>query len=179
MTLATSVGVDEISLRIPKAAVKPLSILISKLIYKSIDSGVFPDDLKVARVSPKSGDRTDLGNYRPISVLPTVSKLYERVVHRQLSNYLDKYSLLSNCQFGCRKHHSTDTCCLAMLDKMYKKIDKGCLSGVVFRDLKKTFDTVDHTVLLRKLSSISVSDDSLMWFESYLLSRKQTTKVEG
>ena len=174
-------GVDGLSPRILKAAMKPLSILISRLINKSIDRGVFPDDLKVARVSPvfKSGDRTDPGNYRPISVLPAVSKLYERVVHGQLTNYLDKYSLLSNCQFRFRKHHSTETCCLAMLDKMYKKIDKGCLGGVVLLDLKKAFDTVDHAVLLRKLSSIGVSDESLRWFASYLQGRKQSTKVEG
>ena len=66
-----------------------------------------------------------------------------------------------------------------MLDKMYKKLDEGCLGGVVFLDLKKAFDTVNHSVLLRKLSSIGVSDDSLKWFESYLMDRKQSTKVEG
>ena len=79
LSLATSIGTDRISPRILKAAVTPLLILLCKLVNKSLNKGVFPDDLKVARVSPiyKSGDRTDPGNYRPISVLPTVSKIYE------------------------------------------------------------------------------------------------------
>ena len=125
LSLASAIGNDGISPRVLKSAVKPLSILISELFNKSIISGIFPDDLKVARVSPthKSGDRTDPGNYQLISVLPTISKLFERMAHRQLTHYLEKYSLLSNSQFGFRRHHSTETCCLAMLDKIYKKLD--------------------------------------------------------
>ncbi len=113
---------------------------------KLLNKGVFPNALKIARVSPifKAGDRTDPGNYRPISVLPTVSKINERIVHLQLVNYIDKYSLLPNSQFGFRRYHSTKTCCLTMLDKMYEKMDQGCLSGVVFLDLKKAFDTESH-----------------------------------
>ncbi len=178
---ATAVGVDGISPRVLKSAVKPLSIIISKLINKSLDTGVFPDGLKIARVSPvfKTGDRTDPGNYRPISVLPTISKLYERVAHQQLSNYLNKCSIVSNSQFGFRKHHSTESCCLAMLDKMYKQLDEGCLGGVVFLDLKKAFDTVDHSILLRKLKSLGVSDLCEKWFHSYLHERMQRTKVDG
>ena len=178
---ATAIGVDGISPRILRAALKPLSIIISKLINRSMDSGVFPDGLKVARVSPifKSGDRTDPGNYRPISVLPSISKIYERVVHTQLVNYIDKYSLLSNSQFGFRKNHSTETCCLSMLDKMYEKLDQGCLSGVVFLDLEKAFDTVNHHVLLRKLILLGVSDLSIRWFESYLIGCKQMTKIDN
>ncbi len=177
---ATAVGIDGISPRILKAALTPLSIIISRLINKSLDTGVFPDALKVAKVSPiyKSGDRTDPGNYRPISVLPAVSKLFERIVHTQLSDYLDKYSLLSDCQFGFRKNHSTETCCLSMLDKMYRQLDQGRVGGVVFLDLKKAFDTVDHAILLRKLSSIGVSNQSIKWFESYLCNRQQVIKID-
>ena len=92
LSLATAVGIDGIAPRVLKAAINPLSIIISKLIKKSIDSCVFADELKIARVSPifKDGDSTDPGNYRPISMLPSVSELYERVVHQQLSNYLSK-----------------------------------------------------------------------------------------
>ncbi len=181
LSLATAVGVDGISPRVLKAAIKPNSILISKLINKSLIQGVFPDDLKIARVSPihKSGPKNEPGNYRPISVLPTVSKIYERVVHTQLSGYLEKFALLSNSQFGFRKHHSTETCCLAMLDKMYRELDKGRLGGVVFLDLKKAFDTVNHGILVRKFKLIGVSDQSACWFDSYLTDRQQRTKVEG
>ncbi len=178
---ATAVGVDGISPRVLKAAIKPLSVIIAKLINKSFAHGCFPDKLKVAKVSPifKTGDRTDPGNYRPISVLPTISKIYERIVHSQLVSYLEKYSLLSNSQFGFRKHHSTETCILSMLDKIYRNLDQGKLGGVVFLDLKKAFDTVNHSILLRKLSSIGVSPHSLLWFQSYLYKRVQSTKIEG
>ena len=82
---STTVGLDGISPRVPKASIYPLSVIISTLINKSLDAGIFPDGLKLARVSPifKAGDRTDPGNYRPISVLPAISKIYERVVHAQ------------------------------------------------------------------------------------------------
>ena len=110
-------------------------------------------------------------------MLPTVSKVMERIIHTQLADYLDKYAILSDCQHGFRKHHSTDTCCLAMLDRMYKAMDAGKVGGVVFLDLKKAFDTVNHTILLRKLSSIGVSDESKNWFRSYLTDRSQRTKV--
>ncbi len=78
-----------------------------------------------------------------------------------------------------RKNHSTETCCLSMLDKMYQKLDEGCLGGVVFLDLKKAFDTVNHNVLLRKLKSLGVSDQSNKWFKSYLCGRSQMTKIDN
>ncbi len=101
---------------------------------------------KVAKVTPihKDGDRSDPGNDRPISVLPTVSKIMGHIVHGQLSDYLDRNSILSNSKHGFRKHHSIETCCLPMLDRMYKAMDEGKVGGVVFLDLKKAFDTVNH-----------------------------------
>ena len=181
LSLVTAVGVDGIAARVLQAAVKPLSIIISKLINKSLDTGVFPNDLNVARVSLifKSGNRTDPGNYRPISVLPTISELYERVVHQHLTSYLDKYSIVSNSQLGFRKHHSTETCLSAMVYKIYNQLDQGCLGGVVFLDLKKAFDTVNHAILLRKLESLGMSELSLKWFHSYLSGHMQHTKVDG
>ncbi len=151
------------------------------MINTSLDCGIFPDELKVTWVSPiyKSGDRTDLGNYRPISVLSTASKLYERVVYNQLVDYLDQYSLLSNSQFGFRRHHSTETCCLTKLDKIYNDLDKGSLSVVVFLDLEKAFDMVNHSILLLKLESIGVLPESCLWFASYLNQRQQLTRIDG
>ena len=168
-------GYRSISPRILHAAIEPLSIIITRVVNLSIRSGVCPDGWKIARVTPihKDGDRSDPGNYRPISVLSAVSKIVERIVHSQLSNYLDKYSILSNSQHGFRKHHSTETCCLAMLDRMYKHIDEGKIGGVVFLDLKKAFDTVDHGILARKLTSLGVAHDDVAWFISYLTNRQQ------
>ncbi len=178
---ATAVGVDGISPRVLKAALDPLSIIICRIINRSFDLGAFPDGLKIARVTPifKDGDRGDPGNYRPISVLPAISKLFERVAHSQLSVYLNKYSILSKSQFGFRRNHSTETCCLSMLDQIYKKLDRGHIGGVVFLDLKKAFDTVDHSILVRKLKSMGMADMSVAWFESYLADRKQQVKIDN
>ena len=177
--MATAVGEDGISPQILRAAIELLSIIITRIVNLSIRSGVCPDGWKIARVTPihKDGDRGDAGNYRPISVLSAVSKIVERVIHSQLSNYLDKYSILSNSQHGFRKHHSTESCCLAMLDRMYKHMDDGKIGGVVFLDLKKAFDTMDHGILIRKLSSLGVAEDNIPWFSSYLNNRQQRTKV--
>ncbi len=179
LSLSTAVGEDSISPRVLRAAIEPLSVIITRIINLSIVTGICPDAWKIAKVTPifKDGDRSDPGNYRPISVLPTVSKVMERIIHSQLADYLDKYSVLSNNQHGFRKHHSTETCCLAMLDKMYKAMDEGKVGGVVFLDLKKAFDTVNHPILLRKLSAIGVSDESNVWFKSYLENRSQKTKI--
>ena len=125
---ATAIGVDGISPWVLKAAIDPLSIIICRMINRSFDLGTFPDGRKIARVTPifKDGDRSDLRNYRPISVLPTISKLFERVAHSQLSAYLNRYAILTKSQFGFRKNHSTETCCLSMLDQIYyKKLDRG------------------------------------------------------
>ena len=87
--------------------------------------------------------------------------------------------MLSEAQFGFRKYHSTGTCILHLLDVIYKNMDAGKYTGVVFLDLKKAFDTVDHSILLNKLISMNVHQDSLPWFRNYLSDRKQKVKVNG
>ena len=118
-------------------------------------------------------------NYRPISILPACSKILEKVVHRQLYDHLQHHSLLSEAQFGFRKHHSTTTCVHTLLDYIYTNMDIGAYTGVVFLDLKKAFDTVDHEILLKKLAKYGASVHSLRWFASYLLDRFQCTMVQG
>ena len=96
----------------------------------------------------KDGDRNSTSNYRPISVLPVVSKVMERIVHDQVYEHIRLHSLLSEAQFRFRKYHSTSTCILKLLNNIYLNMDKGQLTGVVFLGLKKAFDTVDHEILL-------------------------------
>ena len=120
----------------------------------------------------KSGERTNATNYRSISILPTLIKILEKVVHFQ---FLKSHNLLSNKQFGFRFKLSITTALSRFSDEVLLNMGEGNLCGVVFLDLTKAFDTVDHCILLSKLSAVGVSPSSLKWFESYLSYRKQQT----
>ena len=118
-------------------------------------------------------------NYRPISVLPTVSRLFEKVLYGQLYQYLDENKLLYLHQSGFRSLHSCVTCLLKSTNDWYTDIDRGNVNAVVFIDLEKAFDTVDHSILLEKLSLYGIRGIELEWFRSYLSGRKQCCKVNG
>ena len=127
----------------------------------------------------KSGDRTNATNYRPISILPSLSEILERVVHSQLHEYLNSTNLLSKNQFGFRSKRSTATALSGFADEVLLNMEKGDVCGAVFLDLTKAFDTVDHGILMSKLSSVGVSPSALEWFTSYLSNRKQRTSCEN
>ena len=120
-----------------------------------------------------------VANYRPISVLPTVSRLFEKVLYGQLYQYLDENKLLYLHQSGFRSLHSCVTCLLKSTNDWYTDIDRGNVNAVVFIDLKKAFDTVDHSILLEKLSLYGIRGIELEWFRSYLSGRQQYCKVNG
>ncbi len=145
----------------------------------SICTGIFPQEWKASRVSPvyKSGIRNNPSNYRPISVIPVVAKTFEKIVYGQLYEYLNSYHLLNPCQSGFRSLHSTLTALLEATNSWSVNIDNGLVNGVVFIDLKKAFDTIDHKIMLRKLGNYGVDPRSLRWFESYLSDRTQKCRV--
>ncbi|MCU7801520.1 MAG: reverse transcriptase family protein [gamma proteobacterium symbiont of Lucinoma myriamae] len=124
-------------------------------------------------------DKTEVGNYRPVSILSIISKVFERVVYDQIETYLDEKQLLYKFQSGFRTRFSTDTCLIHLTDFIKFQMDKGYFVGMVLLDLQKAFDTVDHSILLMKLEALGLSQDIVRWFRSYLSDRQQLVDVSG
>ena len=172
-----AIGLDKISARLLKISAHTIAPSVVKLLNLSTRTSQFPKLWKCAKISAlfKSGDRTNASNYRPTSILPTLSKILERAVHLQLYQYLITNNLLSNKQFGFRKGFSTTTALTSFADEVLLNMEQGKLCGAVFIDLTKAFDTVDHQIMLCKLSEIGLSETALHWFRSYLTGRQQCT----
>ena len=139
------------------------------------------DDWKRACVTPifKSGDRRRFANYGPISVLPAVSKVFEKEVFCQVYSYLTENCLLSKFQSGFRSKHSTVTALIQMCDEWLENMDNGKLNGVIFLDIKKAFASINHRVLLNKMKKhFGISSIELKWFESYLPIREQQCSID-
>ena len=174
-------GVDKISSKILKLASPVISATLTYIFNQSITLCSFPDEWKVARVLPlyKSGHRNIPGNYRPISILPVISKIMERLLYDQLYDYLTKNEILSDNQFGFRKFHSTATSLLDSTNSWYVNMDRKMFNLVVFIDLKKAFDTVDHEILLEKMQIYGIKDKAHLLMRSYLTDRTQKCQVNG
>ena len=136
-----AIGLDGISSQFIKISAPVIVASITEILNCSILTGIFPDEWKAARVTPvfKSGSPSDVNNYRPISIIPMIAKIFEKIIYDQLYKYLSVNNLLSNCQSGFRALHSTVTSLLNSTDKWSFNIDKGKINGVVFVDLKKAF----------------------------------------
>ena len=151
-------GLDKIPCKILKLAANIIAPSLTHIFNQSIAVSIFPTEWKLARVSPiyKKGKKDDQNNYRPISVIPVVAKIFEKLVHEQLYNYLNDNDLLANCQLGFRSLHSTLTALLEATENWPLNIDNGLINEVIFIDLKKAFDTIDHNIIIRKLSNYGV-----------------------
>ena len=174
-------GNDNISSYFLKLALPYINNSLVYMFNKSIEKSKFPTHWKMARVTPifKEGKKSSKVNYRPISVLPVVSRIFEKLVYNQLYEYFNTNSLLSSSQSGFRAMHSTTTALLKCTDDWYSGLDLGKYVGVVYVDLKKAFDTVDHEILLHKLAHYGIQSQELLWFKSYLSGRSQFTRVNG
>ena len=144
-----------------------------QLFNLSISLSTVPDKSKIAKLKPlyKKGSKTEPKNYRPISLLPLVSKLFEKTVHNQTQQYLQEHKIIYKYQSGFRKHHSTNTCLSHLNNKILEGFDKGMVSGMILIDLQKAFDTIDHNILLKKLKFMGFADSTISWFRSYLTNR--------
>ena len=169
-------GIDQISGKFLKDGARILAKPVSELCNLFMALGSFPDACKIAKVKPlfKKGSKTDPSNYRPISLLPLLSKVFERVVLDQTEEFLSLNKILYDYQSGFRENHSTETCLSFLNDKILKGFDDGLVTGMILIDLQKAFDTINHDILLKKLSIIGFSDHTVKWFQSDLSSRKFT-----
>jgi len=174
-------GYDEISPKVIKAVAQEISQPLSDIFNISLVTGVFPDDLKTAKISPifKSDDKLLVSNYRPISVLPIFSKILEKIMHKRLIDYLNHMNILTDKQFGFREKYSTSMALLNIIDKISDEIDKKKLSLGVFIDLSKAFDTINHKILLNKLYYYGIRGKSHDWLISYLSNRQQYVQIKS
>ena len=174
-------GLDNIPARILKLAAPSISDSLAYLFNLSLTTGKVPSEWKRAKVSAifKKGSKLDIGNYRPISVLPVISKILERLVHQQLYSFLAENNILCSDQSGFRKHHSTQTSLHNIIEDIYNSTNGGGQVGLVALDLRKAFDTVNHAILTQKLSYYGVHGVNLNWFKSYLNERSQISNISG
>ena len=181
MATNKSPGIDKIPLRVIKDCLPSILPSITSIINATFLSAQFPNVWKIAEVTPilKYGDRETPNNYRPISLLPVLSKICERVAHDQLTSFLIANQRLSPKQCGNKKWNSTETSILQTTDAILEAIDKKQLTATVFLDMSKAFDSVDHGILLSKLQDTGLSPIAIKWFRSYLQSRYQVVKIHN
>lgn len=155
--------------------------ILTFLLNMSLKSCEVASDWKKARVTPlfKSGENFIVNNDRTVSVLPIVSKIIERHAFNSFYEYLNTNNLLTEHQSGFRHKHSCETALHNIIDKWLNNIDDGKLTGVLFIDLSKAFDTVNHQVLLHKHLSFGICNNSFKWFQSYLYGRTQSVRGKG
>ena len=129
-------------------------------------NGTFPEKLKIAKVIPifKKADASMNSNYRPISLLSIFSKIFEKLMHQRLYNFLELHEILFQMQFGFRNGHSTDHALISLSERIKYTLDSNRVGCGIFIDLQKAFDTVNHTILLQKLSHYGIRGTSLLWF---------------
>ena len=172
-----SAGFDDISPTVVKQVAPFISYPLAHIFNVSLSTGIFPSDLKVAKIIPvfKKDDPHIFSNYRPISLLPCFSKILERLIYNRLDNFLSSYNILHSNQYGFRQHHSTDLALLDIYDKISTALTNGHHTIGIFLDLSKAFDTIDHSILLSKLNHYGIRGTPLALLSNYLSNRQQFT----
>ncbi|CAK1600921.1 unnamed protein product [Parnassius mnemosyne] len=176
-----SVGRDNISTFFLKRYRNLLVPPITYICNLSLKTGKFPNCFKLAEIHPiyKSGDAGCVNNYRPISILPTVSKILEKVINKRLTNYLEKHNLLSHCQYGFRPKRSTQDAVHELTDFIVTNLDSKKKVVAIFLDLAKAFDTVSVPLLLNRLEDLGIRNTQLKLFSNYLTGRYQRVRIGG
>jgi hypothetical protein len=154
---------------------------LTHIINLSLSQGIFPKEMKVAILIPifKSGLKDEAGNYRPISLLTSFSKIFERIMHTRLSNFFKLEKLFYELQFGFREIHSTELSIITLMDRIINALEKGHYTVGIFLDFSKAFDTVNHEILLSKLNKYGIRGVANDWIRSYLSNRQQYAFING
>uniref|UniRef100_A0A671WE94 Reverse transcriptase domain-containing protein n=1 Tax=Sparus aurata TaxID=8175 RepID=A0A671WE94_SPAAU len=160
-----------------ECVVKPISYIFNL----SLQSGVFPEKMKMAKVMPihKAGDKHEFTHYRPISILSQFSKILEKIFHKRLFSYVDKQSILCEQQYGFRPNRTTTLALVDLVEKISNAIDNKQYAVGVFLDLTKAFDTVNHELLLQKLYRYGMRGVAFSWLQTYLKNRSQYVHING
>jgi len=174
-----SAGYDGVPVVLLKKARSVLTKPITHLINSSLISGIFPNKLKITKLEPlfKKGNRQIVSNYRPIALLPSISKIYEKVVYNQLVCFFEQNSIFDDCQHGFRSGRSVITAATDFIESIIDSLDSKYKVVGLFMDLSKAFDSVSHDLLLLKLSKLGMKNNALNWFRSYLFNRKQFVEL--
>ena len=177
----TKYCLNSLPVKILKLCSDKLSPMITKLLNESLVSGVFPDFLKIATVIPifKSGNREDVSCYRPISIVPLFSKIFESVMSTRIRDFICKSNIISPVQFGFLKGKSTFDAVSSFIEHVYDALNGKKHTVSVFLDLRKAFDTINHRILIAKLQNYGFRGVPLAWIESFLCNRKQRVKINN
>ena len=181
INISKSSGISLLSSKLLKDSFQALIGKLTYLFNFSITSAIFPTQWKEALVIPipKVTNPTESSNYRPISLLPLPGKILEKLVHNQLSFFLEENNLLSDNQFGFRKQRSTAHAVSQVLNQIYTNINRSAVTVAIYLDVSKAFNSVQHVTLLSKLRQMNLSQNALLWITSYLENRKQRTLVNS
>lgn len=176
-----SASIDQIPSFMYKHVADIISPVISKLINRSVQNGVFPSCLKRTRVIPifKKGDRSSVKNYRPISTQIFLSKIYERLMQKRFVDYCVEFNLINPNQFGFQKNKSTSDAILLFTEQCYQTLENKNYLISIYLDFSKAFDTVNHQILISKLRKYGFRGPTLEWFTSYLRDRFQYVDING
>ena len=177
----TSYGEDCISNKVLKFIAPTIIQPLKHLINLSLQTGFFPDELKIAKVIPiyKDSDSHDFSNYRPISLINSISRLIESIVCFQLTGFADACELFYEHQYGFRAKHNVNHPLLHFSETIFQALNNGKISLAIFIDLKKAFDTVNYEILLKKLEHYGIKDVELLWFKNYLKNRQQYVNLSS
>ena len=167
---STSFGLDELDTYIIKLIKDQITPTLTHIINLSLKTQVYPEQWKDSKVIPlhKKDDMLNPKNYRPVAIIPILSKVMERAVFQQTMTYLVNNSLLNPSHHAYRSNHSTTTAMIEMMDTWTQAVDSGEMAGVCMLDMSAAFDVVDHDILLQKMSVYGFSRNMVSWFCSYL-----------
>ena len=176
-----SCGLDNIDTYVLKLIKPHIIPAVTHIINLSIETSTFPEAWKYSKIIPlyKKDDPLNAKNYRPVALIPVLSKVLERVIFIQIVHYLESNNLFHSSHHGYRAGHSTCTALIELYDSWMEAVERGELSGVMLIDLSAAFDCVDHALLLEKMRVLGFNDSSIRWCQSYLSNRRQCVSIEG